>query len=180
MNCYYHPDREATGNCIECGQPVCLECKVEYDGKIYCNHCIEQKITPGATDGRTAILVAPANTSGMGSNAVVPPDLGAWNWGGFLLTFIWGIGNRVWLSFLVFIPYLGAMVIPWVLAFKGNEWAWRNKRWESVEHFKRVQRIWMWWGLGLTIGITLVFVVLLIIGMAFMLWGIQRSGIIQR
>ena len=29
-----------------------------------------------------------------------------------------------------------------VLAFKGREWAWKNKEWESVEHFNRVQRKW--------------------------------------
>src|SRR6202008_2407231 len=33
-----------------------------------------------------------------------------------------------------------------VLGVKGNAWAWRNGRWDSVEHFKRVQRRWAIWG----------------------------------
>ena len=33
-----------------------------------------------------------------------------------------------------------------VLGAKGSAWAWRNGRWDSVEHFKRVQRKWAIWG----------------------------------
>ena len=33
-----------------------------------------------------------------------------------------------------------------MLGAKGSRWAWRNGRWESVEHFKRVQRLWAIWG----------------------------------
>jgi hypothetical protein len=29
---------------------------------------------------------------------------------------------------------------------KGSRWAWRNGRWDSLEHFKRVQRLWAIWG----------------------------------
>jgi hypothetical protein len=29
-----------------------------------------------------------------------------------------------------------------MLLFKGREWAWQNKQWDSVEHFNRVQRKW--------------------------------------
>jgi len=31
---------------------------------------------------------------------------------------------------------------------RGNEWAWQSKRWDSIEHFQKAQRTWMWWGLG--------------------------------
>jgi len=34
-----------------------------------------------------------------------------------------------------------------VLGIKGNEWAWRNKKWESIEHFKSVQKKWSVWGI---------------------------------
>jgi hypothetical protein len=33
-----------------------------------------------------------------------------------------------------------------VLGARGNAWAWRNGRWDSIEHFKRVQRKWAIWG----------------------------------
>jgi len=88
-----------------------------------------------------------------------------------------GIGNNVWWSFLVFVPYLGALVMPWILAFKGNEWAWQNRRWESVEHFKRVQHTWMIWGLWITIAVTLIVTVILLFALGLIVWGIQSSGI---
>ena len=28
------------------------------------------------------------------------------------------------------------------LGLKGNEWAWKHRKWESIEHFKKVQREW--------------------------------------
>lgn len=39
-----------------------------------------------------------------------------------------------------------------VLGAKGSRWAWRNGRWDSVEHFKRVQRLWAIWGVIIWFG----------------------------
>ena len=47
-----------------------------------------------------------------------------------------------------------------VLGVKGNEWAWQNRRWESVEQFKEVQRIWTKWGV-------IVFFVSLVLGIIY-------------
>ncbi len=44
----------------------------------------------------------------------------------------------------MFIPVIG-WPIAIVLGFKGNEWAWKNKKWESVEEFKRIQKLWAKW-----------------------------------
>lgn len=96
------------------------------------------------------------NTSGQGSNALIPPEIQKWNWGAFFLSWIWGIGNRVWLSLLCFIPFVG-LIMAFVLGFKGNEWAWQSKQWQSIEHFQSVQRKWAKWGV-------IFFVVILIIG----------------
>lgn len=46
---------------------------------------------------------------------------------------------------LALIPYVG-LIMAIVLGVKGREWAWKNKRWDSVEHFNRVQRLWSIWG----------------------------------
>jgi Cytochrome oxidase complex assembly protein 1 len=73
--------------------------------------------------------------------APVPPEIDRWNWGAFLLSWIWGIGNNTLIALLAFIPLVG-FVMMFVLGAKGSAWAWSNKRWESVEHFKRVQRNW--------------------------------------
>jgi len=131
----------------------------------------------GASASQPPTAISVGNTSGMGGQAVVPKELGEWNWGGFLLTWIWGIGNNVWWSFLVFVPYLGFMVMPWVLAFKGNQWAWQSKRWDSIEHFKRVQHTWTMWGLGITIAVTFLITLILLLGLGLFVWGVQQYGV---
>jgi len=176
LNCAYHPDRQAIGQCVECGRAVCTECKLVVDGKVYCNSCIEKKMGCALPIRYAAAPVQTENTSGMGSGAAVPAGLGEFNWGAFFLTWIWGIGNNVWWSFLSFVPYLGWMVMPWILAFKGNEWAWQSKRWESVEHFKSIQHTWAVWGWAISIAITAFIVLLMIGGAVLLLWALQRSG----
>ena len=178
MYCHHHPDRDAVGSCIACNEAVCQECKVEYEGRVYCNSCVQRMASgEGVAASQPATVLLPGNTSGMGSGASVPRELGEWNWGGFLLTWVWGIGNNVWWSFLVFIPYLGVLVMPWVLAFKGNEWAWQSRHWDSIEHFKRVQHTWTKWGLGITIAVTLLLTIVLLIGFGLIVWALQQSGI---
>lgn len=81
------------------------------------------------------------NTSGQGKGAVMPEEAKGLAWGAFFWQWIWGIFNRVWLSFLVFVPVIG-LAVPFVLLFKGRQWAWQSKTWESVEEFNRVQRKW--------------------------------------
>ena len=80
------------------------------------------------------------NTSGQGSNAIVPEEVKGWSWGGFVFTWIWGTFNNVWWSFLVMVvppPFINV-----ILGVKGRKLAWQYKRWESVEQFKLSQRKW--------------------------------------
>ena len=86
------------------------------------------------------------NTSGQGASAIVPDEIKGWSWGGFLLNWIWAIGNQVWIGLLGLVPCLNVIMMI-VLGVKGNEWAWQNRKWESVEQFKKVQGIWVKWGL---------------------------------
>jgi Cytochrome oxidase complex assembly protein 1 len=81
----------------------------------------------------------------------IPPEIDRWNWGAFLLNWIWGVGNNTFIALLMFVPFVG-LVMPFVLGAKGSRWAWRNGRWDSVEHFKRVQRLWAIWGLIVWLG----------------------------
>jgi hypothetical protein len=71
----------------------------------------------------------------------LPPEIDRWNWGAFFLSWIWGIGNATPIALLALVPLVG-FVMLFVLGARGSRWAWRNKRWDSVEHFKRVQRKW--------------------------------------
>lgn len=102
------------------------------------------------------------NTSGQGSYAEVPYEIEKWNWGAFLLNWIWGIGNGVWISLLMFVPFVN-FIMPFVLGAKGSKMAWQNRRWESVEHFQKTQKTWMYWGLGLFAAGLILSIVMMII-----------------
>lgn len=77
----------------------------------------------------------------------IPYEATGWNWGAFLLGPIWGIGNRVWISLLTLIPLVG-FVMAFVLGAKGGTWAWKQKPWKDIKHFKRAQLNWAIAGAG--------------------------------
>lgn len=107
-------------------------------------------------DSPTAELVGEdMNTSGMGKGHPLPEGVKGWSWGAFLLNWIWSIGNSTWIGLLSIVPYLG-FVMAIILGVKGREWAWQNKRWESVDHFNRVQKRWAVWGIVLLLVIPLI------------------------
>lgn len=81
------------------------------------------------------------NTSGQGPSAELPPGVEGLNWGAFAFSWIWGIGNRTYIALLALLPLVN-MVMPFVLLFKGNQWAWQNDRWRDLSHFRGVQRNW--------------------------------------
>ena len=123
---------------------------------------------------------APQRAGGGGAeNTVVPDGVKGWSWGAFLLNWIWAIFNRTWIGLLaLLIPFVGGFLLAilgfeqhriWplllgvvafaftiLLGFKGREWAWRNKKWDSVEHFNRVQRRWSFWGVLIVVATFLV------------------------
>lgn len=71
----------------------------------------------------------------------IPKDARGLCWGGFFLTIFWGPFNSVWSSLLVLVPIVN-IVIPFLMLFKGREWAWENNNWDDVEHFNKVQKRW--------------------------------------
>ncbi|MCV6606333.1 MAG: cytochrome c oxidase assembly factor 1 family protein [Porticoccaceae bacterium] len=77
----------------------------------------------------------------------IPENLKKWNWGAFLLHWIWGVGNNTYSAFKVFIPFYGIYYM-FRLGVKGNEYAWLNGCWKSEEHFIKVQRNWAKAGIG--------------------------------
>lgn len=99
--------------------------------------------------------------SGMGKDSVVPAEIKRWNWGAFFLNWIWGIGNSTYIALLMFVPLVNIVMI-FVLGAKGSEWAWRNRVWRDIEHFKSTQRKWR------NAGLALVLVVLPLLFILFM------------
>lgn len=85
--------------------------------------------------------------SGHGEASPLPPELEGWNWGAFLLNWIWGLGNNVMIALLsLIVPFF-----PIYLGLKGNELAWQNKHWDSIEHFRETQAKWSKWGIIIAI-----------------------------
>ena len=78
-----------------------------------------------------------------------------WNWGAFLLNWVWGLGNNVYIALLMFVPGIN-LVMPFVLGFKGNDWAWQKGDWQNIHDFQRTQRLWTKVGIVATIGIPII------------------------
>ena len=121
--------------------------------------------------------VADGNTSGT-PGAAIPPEVEqmGWSWGGFGLNWIWGIGNRVFLAFLVFVPIpLVALGVQIYLGITGHKLAWQNRRFDSVQQYGETMKAWNMWGLiafiaGVVLGIVYV-IVMAVVGVAA-----QQSG----
>lgn len=117
-----------------------------------------------------------------------PKGIEGWNWGAFFLNFIWGIGNKSYFPLLIFatplilllaLPlfllnssrlgafqliffiFLGAnLCVLFICGYKGNKWAWKNKKWSSIEHFKATQKKWsLIGGIGVPSLLVLVFII---------------------
>jgi hypothetical protein len=101
---------------------------------------------------------------GQPKDTPIPPHLRRWNWGAFLLNWIWGLGNSTFIALLMFVPLVN-FVMPFVLGAKGSEWAWKNRLWEDEEHFVRVQRNWARAGLAMLVALPL-FLALLLYGVS--------------
>ena len=147
--------------CQACGTPLmtnCPYCKSNIiPGSRFCGNCgrvleetTQQRSANNTYAGsqRDGILIY--NSSGLGEKTTIPPEIHGWNWGAFFLSWIWGIGNNVWIALIMFIPIpFLAFIMAIVLGVKGNQWAWQKKRWESIEHFQNTQQTWAYWGAGL-------------------------------
>ncbi len=142
--------------------PFCPNCGKEVgEGFMFCPECGQ----------RLKVGVTPENTSGQGESATVPEEVKGWSWGAFGLTWIWGVFNGVLISLLCLIPVF-AIVWAFVLGVKGNEWAWRNKKWDSIEHFKSTQRPWNIAGIVIfAIWIVAIVVIIPAIVFPLVLWG---------
>jgi len=88
----------------------------------------------------------------VGNKKLIPDGIKGWSWGAFLASWIWAIGNKVWIGLLAIIPYLG-LIMALVLGFKGREWAWQAKDWKSVDQFNEVQRKWSVWSAWIVGGV---------------------------
>lgn len=110
--------------------------------------------------GKELLLSNPMNNSGQGglfdSSVPVPEEIKGWNWGGFLLAPFWPFSNRVGIGLLAWVPVVGFWMAI-ALGVKGNEWAWKSRRWQSIDQFKTHQKRWAIAGIVLGISVNLIF-----------------------
>ncbi len=63
------------------------------------------------------------------------------NWGAYFGTWIWGLVNKsyitLWMLAIGFTPLGG--IFSLICGFKGNEWAAKNRDWNSVQEFREAQ-----------------------------------------
>lgn len=102
------------------------------------------------TNQKTNDLV---NNSGQGAGTPVLDIVKKhFNFAAFIFNWIWGVANNTYIPLLIipaallyFIPIIGPLLVIGIqiwFGIKGNEWAWQNKQWDSVEDFLRVQKRW--------------------------------------
>ncbi|MGB3513834.1 MAG: serine/threonine-protein kinase [Microcoleaceae cyanobacterium] len=92
----------------------------------------------------------------------VPAEIIGWNWGAFLLPGVWCLTNHVWVGLIAWIDLsfvtfgMGWLMTGIMLGIKGNEWAWKSRKWKSIAEFKKHQRIWSFIALFLILGILII------------------------
>lgn len=84
--------------------------------------------------------------SGHGTASVVPPELRRWSWGAAGLTWIWGARHRVWIALVALVPGISIFIMI-LLGLRGNEYAWRAKKYESVDDLLHQEEVWKLWGI---------------------------------
>lgn len=100
----------------------------------------------------------------------LPEELRGFNWGAFLLTFIWGIKHKAWIT-LLGIPLLWFQlplglnlilftILQFYCGFKGNMWAYQQDWWMSVKDFRKTQAIWAIAAISLNILIPMILLAL--------------------
>jgi hypothetical protein len=105
--------------------------------------------------------VGPPLTTG----TYAPRRGGAWrapagvNWGGFFISFWWSIAHSAWIYAVL--AFFFEPVMAFVLLFTGNEVAYQNRSFSSLDEFKKVQKAWtIWGGVYFAVRILLFFIIL--------------------
>ncbi|NEQ72824.1 MAG: protein kinase [Okeania sp. SIO2C9] len=97
---------------------------------------------------KTAIASIPKLGNIIHSSNDVPSEIIGWNWGAFFLPGLWCLTNHVWIGLIAWIDLsfvtlgMGWLLTGIILGLKGNEWAWKSRKWKNVAEFRKHQRIW--------------------------------------
>lgn len=77
----------------------------------------------------------------------LPEEIRHFNWGAFLLNWIWGIMHKKYITLVYFpaclIPVIGPLAVSLWFGFAGNKWVWDSQKGESPDQFNEIQRGWV-------------------------------------
>ena len=93
----------------------------------------------------------------------IPEEIKGLNWGAFFNPLLWSIFHNTYVGLLCLFPALG-LLMSIIFLVNGNEWGWKNRQFDSIEQFKKVQHIWLIWGL-----------ILFIIGIPLYIWYLSHK-----
>lgn len=113
---------------------------------MYCKHCGKEIVKESKFCPSCGKELSQKNENNSGVEEIsVPEEIKGWSWGGFLWGWVWAIGNKTWIGLISLVPYAG-LIMNIILGIHGREWAWKNKHWDSIEQFKKIQKRWViWW-----------------------------------
>ena len=76
------------------------------------------------------------------TSTLAKSELYKFNWGAFFGTFIWGLFNKTYIALLIIPLFLTPswLFFGIILGIKGNEWAYKNKAYDSIEKFHKSQK----------------------------------------
>lgn len=120
--------------CEKCNQMLHLVKVVDEKSAIMeCKHCHERKLY--SYDEKE-----------------FPSNINSFNWGAFVWWPYWGFSNGMSRLFLIYfvlsllsflwIPIIVLIVLSIYYGKKGNLLSWKNKHWESIERFEKIQNRW--------------------------------------
>ena len=115
------------------------------------------------------------NTSGLGWQAQIPPEVRGLSWGGLLMGWKWAFAHNLWALGVItfFLPLIGNLI----LFFIGIPEAWKARSFRSVKEFWDVQRAWTIIGLvywGMIAGVFMLYLFFLLV--AFTISGMVSPG----
>lgn len=76
------------------------------------------------------------------SSALPKNEIIRFNWGAFFGTWIWGIINKTYMTLLIIPLFFTPVSLFFMLlsGIKGNEWAYKNKKFDSKDEFHKSQK----------------------------------------
>lgn len=122
---------------------VWQEGMAEWTSALNIDRLFSENSPPPSIDSSTPLPInklKPVETPSYNS-ATIPSEIKGWNWGAFLITPFWCIRNKLWIGLLSYLPAVGIFV-SFYFGKTGNELAWQNRRWHSIQEFKSEQRNW--------------------------------------